>query len=297
MLKAEGIKFEILVPEDNDVSLSERCRRANVIYDDCGQNAVLFSIHGNAGGGTGWECYTSVGKTKADEIATVLCNEAEKEFAPDGWKMRFDHCDGDPDKESQFYILKHTVCPAVLSENFFFDNEKDCRYRSNTEILLQDVKTYQTKDSLNAIKVGNLELSLAEYKKYRADDLALIKTLRAKNRDLERVTTTQMETINELRATVRDSVVYLPGDTVTTVLRCVDIVEPYFELHGCATPDGQFTGTHINRDSLLIVETVQYKRWLGFLWKTKKIKNRQIDVVSKNPATKILGVEFVTIEK
>jgi len=175
-------------------------------------------------------------------------------------------------------------------------DERD-KYRSNTEILLQDVKTYQTKDSLNAIKVGNLELSLAEYKKYRADDLALIKTLQAKNRDLERVTTTQMETINELRATVRDSIVYLPGDTVTTVLRCVDIVEPYFELHGCATPDGQFTGTHINRDSLLIVETVQYKRWLGFLWKTKKIKNREIDVVSKNPATKILGVEFVTIEK
>lgn len=174
--------------------------------------------------------------------------------------------------------------------------ERD-RYRSNTEILLQDVKTYQTKDSLNAIKVGNLELSLAEYKKYRADDLALIKTLQAKNRDLERVTTTQMETINELRATVRDSVVYLPGDTVTTILRCVDIVEPWFELHGCATPDGQFTGTHINRDGLLIVETVQYKRFWGFLWKTKKIKNREIDVVSKNPATKILGVEFVTIEK
>lgn len=174
--------------------------------------------------------------------------------------------------------------------------ERD-KYRSNTEILLQDVKTYQTKDSLNAIKVGNLELSLAEYKKYRADDLALIKTLQAKNRDLERITTTQMETINELRATVRDSVVYLPGDTVTTVLRCVDIVEPWFELHGCATPDGQFTGTHINRDSLLVVETVQYKRFWGFLWKTKKIKNREIDVVSKNPATKILGVEFVTIEK
>jgi hypothetical protein len=171
------------------------------------------------------------------------------------------------------------------------------KYRTNTETLLQEVSRYQTKDSLNAIKVGNLELSLAEYKKYRADDLALIKTLRAKNRDLERVTTTQMETINELRATVRDSVVYLPGDTVTTVLRCVDIVEPWFELHGCATSDGQFTGTHINRDSLLIVETVQYKRFLGFLWKTKKIKNREIDVVSKNPATKIMGVEFVTIEK
>lgn len=128
MLKAEGIKFEILVPEDNDVSLPERCRRANVIHADCGNNAVLFSVHGNAGGGTGWECYTSVGQTKADAIATVLCNEAEKEFAPDGWKMRFDHTDGDPDKENQFYILKHTVCPAVLSENFFMDTEKDCRF-------------------------------------------------------------------------------------------------------------------------------------------------------------------------
>lgn len=174
--------------------------------------------------------------------------------------------------------------------------ERD-KYRTNTETLLQDVSRYQTKDSLNAAKVGVLELKLSEFEKYRASDAELIKTLQTKNRDLERVTTTQMETINELRATVRDSVVYLPGDTVTTVLRCVDIVEPYFELHGCATPDGQFTGTHINRDSLLIVETVQYKRWLGFLWKTKKIKNRQIDVVSKNPATKILGVEFVTIEK
>ena len=174
--------------------------------------------------------------------------------------------------------------------------ERD-KYRTNTETLLKDVSRYQTKDSLNAAKVGVLELKLSEFEKYRASDAELIKTLQTKNRELERVTTTQMETINELRATVRDSVVYLPGDTVTTVLRCVDIVEPWFELHGCATPDGQFTGTHINRDSLLIVETVQYKRWLGFLWKTKKIKNRQIDVVSKNPATKILGVEFVTIEK
>lgn len=171
------------------------------------------------------------------------------------------------------------------------------RYRGNTETLLQDVETYKTKDSLNAAKVGVLEMKLSEFEKYRASDAELIKTLQTKNRDLQRVTTAQMETINELRANVRDSIVYLPGDTVTTVLRCIDIVEPYFELHGCTTPAGVFTGTHINRDSLLIAETVQYKRWLGFLWKTNKIKNRQIDVVSKNPATKILGVEFITIEK
>jgi hypothetical protein len=174
-------------------------------------------------------------------------------------------------------------------------DERD-KYRSNTETLLQDVRTYQTKDSLNAAKVGNLGLKLSQYKKYRADDAALIKSLQTKNRDLQRVTTAQMETINELRANVRDSIVYLPGDTVTTILRCIEYSDKWVDFDGCII-NNTFSGKIITRDSLLIAETVQYKRWLGFLWKTNKIKNRQIDVVSKNPATKILGVEFVTIEK
>lgn len=200
------------------------------------------------------------------------------------------------------YIILAAIIMAVAAAFWFQQKrinnltvERD-KYRSNTEILLQDVKTYQTKDSLNAIKVGNLELSLAEYKKYRADDLALIKTLQAKNRDLERVTTTQMETINELRATVRDSIVYLPGDTVTTVVRCIEYSDKWVDFDGCII-NNTFSGKIITRDSLLITETVQYKRWLGFLWKTKRIKNREFDIVSKNPHTKITGFEVITIEK
>jgi len=173
--------------------------------------------------------------------------------------------------------------------------ERD-KYRTNTETLLQEVSRYQTKDSLNAAKVGVLELKLSEFEKYRASDAELIKTLQTKNRELEAVTTAQMETITKLRGTVRDSIVYLPGDTVTTVLRCIEYSDKWVDFDGCIK-NNTFSGKIITRDSLLITETVQYKRWLGFLWKTKKIKNRQIDVVSKNPATRILGVEFVTIEK
>lgn len=173
--------------------------------------------------------------------------------------------------------------------------ERD-KYRSNTETLLQDVKTYQTKDSLNAAKVGNLTLKVSEYEKYRADDLALIKTLQTKNRDLQRVTTTQLETINELRGTVRDSIVYLPGDTVTTVLRCIEYSDKWVDFDGCII-NNTFSGKIITRDSLLITESVQYKRWLGFLWKTKRIKNREFDIVSKNPNSKITGFEVITIEK
>lgn len=173
--------------------------------------------------------------------------------------------------------------------------ERD-KYRTNTETLLQDVSRYQTKDSLNAAKVGNLELKLSEYKKYRADDAALIKSLQTKNRDLQRVTTAQMETINELRANVRDSIVYLPGDTVTTVLRCIEYSDKWVDFDGCII-NNTFSGQIITRDSLLITESVQYKRWLGFLWKTKRIKNREFDIVSKNPNSKITGFEVITIEK
>lgn len=174
--------------------------------------------------------------------------------------------------------------------------ERD-KYRTNTETLLQDVSRYQTKDSLNAAKVGVLELKLSEFERYRASDAELIKTLQTKNRELEAVTTAQMETITQLRGTVRDSIVYLPGDTTTIVLKCVDISDPWFSLKGCTTPDGEFTGTFVNRDSILVAATVQYKRFLGFLWKTKKIKNREIDVISRNPHTKIMGVEYIEIEK
>jgi hypothetical protein len=173
--------------------------------------------------------------------------------------------------------------------------ERD-KYRTNTETLLQDVSRYQTKDSLNAAKVGNLELKLSEYKKYRAEDAALIKSLQTKNRDLQRVTTAQMETINELRANVRDSIVYLPGDTVTTVLRCIEYSDKWVDFDGCII-NNTFSGKIITRDSLLITESVQYKRFLNFLWKTKRIKNREFDIVSKNPHTKITGFEVITIEK
>lgn len=139
-----AIRYEILTPERNDVSLQERCRRANE-YQQRYNNCVLFSIHGNAGGGTGWECYTCKGTTKADETATMLYEEAEKEFA--GWKIRKDFTDGDADKEANFYILRHTVCPAVLTENFFFDNEKDCKF-----MLSEDGRERIAKIHINVIK-------------------------------------------------------------------------------------------------------------------------------------------------
>jgi N-acetylmuramoyl-L-alanine amidase len=127
-LQADGIPYRVLVPEENDVSLTERARRANEYAKEFNGKAYVLSIHANAGGGTGWEVYTSPGQTASDAIATVFFEEAGREFVPDGWRMRSDYSDGDPDKEANFAILTKTTCPAVLTENFFMDTEKDCRF-------------------------------------------------------------------------------------------------------------------------------------------------------------------------
>lgn len=186
-----------------------------------------------------------------------------------------------------------TICVQRSRINQLID-ERD-KYKTNTETLLQEFTQYQTEDSLNAAKVGVLELKLSEFEKYRASDAELIKTMQTKNRELQSVTTAQMETITQLRGTAKDSIVYIRGDT--TVLRCVDITDTWFTLNGCMNPDGTFAGTFINRDSILIAETIEYKRFLNFLWKTKKIKNRDFRIISRNPHTKIQGFEVITIEK
>jgi N-acetylmuramoyl-L-alanine amidase len=116
-----AIDYKILVPETIDISLSERVRRANKI-----QNGILISVHANAGGGSGFEIYTSPGKTQSDDIATIFCQEAEKAFPE--FKMRFDKSDGDLDKEADFYVLSKSNCPAILTENLFMDNEQDCKF-------------------------------------------------------------------------------------------------------------------------------------------------------------------------
>lgn len=173
--------------------------------------------------------------------------------------------------------------------------ERDA-YRENTSILMRDVEKYRVSDSLNAVRVGVLSLKIDEFEAWRAEDAAIIAGLKKRNEDLQAVTTAQMQTITELQGQMRDSVVYV-NDTVVKTLRCVDIVDRWVEMHGCATPGGKFSGTLITRDSLLIASTVEYRRFLGFLWKTRKVKGRQVDVVSRNPHTTIEGVEYVEIEK
>ena len=124
LLVNANIRFSLVVPELEDISLRERVRRVNTLYKN-NKSCILVSVHANAGGGRGYEVFTSPGETKSDRVATVFFNETAILFPAS--KMRKDTTDGDVDKEADFTVLTDTYCPAILTENFFMDNEKECR--------------------------------------------------------------------------------------------------------------------------------------------------------------------------
>lgn len=127
LLSRSGVPHDVLVGEDVDVPLAERVRRANEICRREGaQHCLLVSVHANAGGGTGWEVFTSKGQTAADRYAEIFCQWAE--MALPEFRLRTDLSDGDRDKEASLYILSKSACPAVLTENLFMDTERDCRF-------------------------------------------------------------------------------------------------------------------------------------------------------------------------
>ena len=138
-LIALGLDARLLVPELEDIPLPERCRRVNTICQEYGKDQViLISLHVNAAGNgrewlnaRGWSCYTTRGKTAADSLATALY-EAAKEWLP-GMRLRTDYTDGDPDIEKDFYLLRHTQCPSILTENLFMDNKEDVAFLESGE--------------------------------------------------------------------------------------------------------------------------------------------------------------------
>lgn len=139
-LKVKGYDAALLVPEDQDVSLTTRVNRVNSWCKKLGAgNVLLVSIHGNALGmgdewypkADYWTVWTTVGKTKSDKVATYLWEACKKEMP--NMKFGKDTKDDDVDYESNFYIIKKSLCPAVLTENFFYTCKENLKFMASEE--------------------------------------------------------------------------------------------------------------------------------------------------------------------
>lgn len=125
--KAAGISAIDIVDTEEDMPLRERVEKANILHR-LHKNCVYVSIHSDGftqEQANGYSVYTSPGETQSDLIAEVFIETMEKEFVDHN--LRQDKSDGDKDKEAQFYVLKNTLSPAILIENFFMTNKHECK--------------------------------------------------------------------------------------------------------------------------------------------------------------------------
>lgn len=170
--------------------------------------------------------------------------------------------------------------------------EEGRRLERSLSVALSDCQTWKDKDSISRGRADALELSLNEYKRLLSASEKEAARLIQRNRDLTRVTETQSATIIALRAVPRDTVII--RETMPIPARSVSCGDAWYTFEGTITDD-DFMGVLHNRDSVLIVESVRYSRFL--FWKTKRIKNIRVDVEMKNPHTDIVDLRHVVISE
>lgn len=193
-------------------------------------------------------------------------------------------------------VLGVAVVVAVI---LIFIQEREIRslraesekYKTNTTALMEEVTHYKLRDSLNGARADALQLSIKELEKWRAEDASLIKDLKIKNRDLSAINKAQTQTIIELRARGKDTIII--KDSIVIPAQTYHIGDRWYNFD-CVIADNELSGNLAVRDSLILVEQVKYKYFLW--WKTKKIKDRKVDCVSLNPYSTIMGVERIIIE-
>lgn len=123
ILKQHGVNVSYSRTTDVFVELGTRATMANRNNVD-----AFVSLHINSATNpkaTGLEIWTSIGQTNADELATIIGEQLQKDFP--NISFRKDMTDGDLDKEKNFTVVAKTNAPAVLVEYMFIVNPSDAQ--------------------------------------------------------------------------------------------------------------------------------------------------------------------------
>lgn len=162
-------------------------------------------------------------------------------------------------------------------------------YQNSISVSMDSLHKYKVADSLNAIHISDIELSLKQYKQLRADDAKLIKRLKAD----KLITVINPETVikYKIKTQLKDSIIY--RDTVKAI--------NYHDFWNSVT--GYFTKDSANldiqsKDELLITKSIERKRFLGIKLNPKLFgyRNLQLNVVSKNPNCSISNIEYIELK-
>jgi len=117
-----GIHCIDICPSELDIPLYERVSVANT-YHTHYQNCVILSLHSNASpqhNASGFEVF-AYNSTKSRRYGNILGEQLVYDF-----ELPFRKADDNNFvKYGDLYLLKYTICPAILVECLFFDNYQD----------------------------------------------------------------------------------------------------------------------------------------------------------------------------
>ena len=168
--------------------------------------------------------------------------------------------------------------------------ERD-RQEQNSDALLSDMKRWQVDSATMATDVKTLRLSVEEFERYRANDLAKIKEMGIKIKNLETAAKQDVEVDVPIHASIRDSAVV--RDSVAVRVQTVSMVNPFIQLHGIIERDSLIGSVHLPV-TLRQAVWIEYKRrWL--FW--KKVKAVHQVITTDNPYVEVKYSEFIHVQK
>ena len=166
--------------------------------------------------------------------------------------------------------------------------ERD-RYRSNSAALLSEVRRIQADSATMALDAKALQLTLDEYRRFRAEDAETIRRLGVKIKNLEAAARHEIEVTGPIDAAVRDTVVI--RDTVPVLRQKVEMITPHIRLTGIIE-DNRLRGEIRVPLTLRQAVWVEYQGW----WFWKRVKAVHQTISSDNPYAEISYSEYIKIK-
>lgn len=162
-LQNAGYDANVLTPEIDDVPLKERVSRVNYWCEKLGKdNVCVVSIHNNATppndnkwhSAKGFSVFVSTNKAGKVSRGSAYLSDC---FVAQAMQNKRNVRRAERDKSywiKSLAITRDTLCPAVLSENYFMDNWEECQWllspegkdecvRIHVEAIKEYVKSYQ----------------------------------------------------------------------------------------------------------------------------------------------------------
>jgi len=137
-LRLYGYNVEVVQQDTyygQNQGLMQLTNLVNKMCNKVNNDAIFVSIHVNASAAKSWDtasywcAFTTKGVTEADYLSKDLYWAAEHYLRPLGKRISIGTKDTvGYDWEANFWVLKKTTCPAVLTENFMQNNKSDVEF-------------------------------------------------------------------------------------------------------------------------------------------------------------------------